>query len=78
MQTEHAAYWPSPRRGGSSEQQLPNQDKLLTRPQAAAWLSTTVVTLERWASLGEGPRVTRLGRRMVRYKLSDLQAFINA
>jgi len=51
---------------------------LLTRPQLAALLNTSVPTLERWAQLGVGPRVTKIGPRQIRYHKDDVRAFLEA
>jgi len=32
-------------------------------------------TIRRWRFDGKGPRVTRLGCRLVRYRLADIEAF---
>jgi len=55
---------------------------LLTRPEAANFLRVSVSTLERWALQGTGPVITRLlptsPRGPVRYRRSDLEAFVEA
>jgi excisionase family DNA binding protein len=52
-----------------------DRDVLLSREEACAYLRVSTPTLELWARNGEGPKVTRLGRN-VRYRLSDLRAFV--
>jgi predicted DNA-binding transcriptional regulator AlpA len=52
------------------------QDILLTRAEAAAYLRRSVPTLEAWARDGTGPKVVRMGPRGIRYRLADLRAFI--
>lgn len=55
-----------------------SNNKLLTTDEAAAFLSVSKAFLERdrWA----GARITfvRVGSRAVRYRLSDLEAFLEA
>jgi hypothetical protein len=68
--------------GSGDPQQLslfPGQtdaDVLLTRAEAAAYLRRSVPTLESWSRQGFGPRMVRMGRRGVRYRLSDLRRYI--
>jgi excisionase family DNA binding protein len=52
-------------------------ERLMTRKQAAEYLGFAPQTLARYAWLGKGPAATKLGR-SVRYKLSDLEAWIAA
>lgn len=47
----------------------------LTTPEAARYLNFEVSTLEQWRWNGRGPRFVKIGRH-VRYRLSDLDAFI--
>lgn len=50
--------------------------EVLTRPQAAAYLSLRPQTLAKWACLGrEGPRFFKHGK-VVRYRKSDLDAWL--
>lgn len=53
-------------------------EPLLTTEQAAACLGTTKRTLEAWRYEGGGPAFVKLGRRLVRYRPRDLEAFIVA
>jgi predicted DNA-binding transcriptional regulator AlpA len=46
-----------------------------TRDEAAAELKICERTLDRWRRLGEGPPITKLGRRVL-YRRSSLQAWI--
>ena len=55
-----------------------DDDTLLTRGQVAQILGIAVPTLERWASSGIGPRVTKIGPRRVCYRKGDVRAFIKA
>jgi excisionase family DNA binding protein len=47
----------------------------LTTPEAARYLNFEVSTLEQWRWNGRGPRFVKIGR-YVRYRLSDLDAFL--
>lgn len=49
---------------------------LLDERAAAAILDASVQTLRNWRWRGEGPRFRKIGKRLVRYARSDLQAFI--
>lgn len=51
-------------------------EQLLTSEQAAAFLGTTRRTLEAWRYVGAGPVFVKLRGRMVRYRPSDLEAFV--
>lgn len=49
----------------------------LTQEEAAAELKVCKRTLDRWRMLGEGPPITRLGRRIL-YRRSSSQAWLRA
>ena len=49
----------------------------LRTPEAAAYLNVQSSTLEQWRWNGRGPRFSKLGR-AVRYRQSDLDAFLDA
>lgn len=51
--------------------------ELLTDTEVAALCGCAVQTLRNMRWRGEGPRFVKLGRRMVRYKPADVQAFID-
>jgi predicted DNA-binding transcriptional regulator AlpA len=51
-----------------------NEETLLTRPETAQYLRISVPTLERWAKLGIGPRLIRIGG-SVRYPLSGVRRY---
>jgi predicted DNA-binding transcriptional regulator AlpA len=59
----------TPRHPGSA-------DPLLTTKEAAAYLSLQPCTLEKWRSQNKGPKSRKVGSKVVRYQLSDLDAFI--
>jgi len=52
--------------------------ELVTPKQAAAILTVTERTLERWRIAGDGPPFVRLSRSTVRYSLPMLAAFVAA
>ena len=52
-------------------------ERLLSRKEAAPWLGLKVSALEAMATRGGGPRFVKTGR-LVRYRLSDLQAWLEA
>lgn len=49
---------------------------LLTDSEVAALLGASLQTIRNWRWRGEGPKHVTLGKRMVRYKPADVQAFI--
>jgi predicted DNA-binding transcriptional regulator AlpA len=55
-----------------------NPADLLDENEAAASLSVAVQTLRNWRWKGEGPRYVKVGTRLVRYRRSDLAAFVEA
>lgn len=53
-----------------------NADRLLTPQLLAEHLSVSVKTLERWRLQGEGPAFVRISPKVIRYRTSDVIAFI--
>jgi excisionase family DNA binding protein len=53
---------------------LTDDDFMLSRAEAAVFLGCSVPTMERWAAAGEGPPMTRVGKRC-RYRLTELRAW---
>lgn len=53
--------------------------EMLSEREAAAWLGLAVKTLQNWRWAGRGPGFIKLGpsRSPVRYRLSDLRAFVD-
>ncbi|MGH8041287.1 MAG: helix-turn-helix transcriptional regulator [Rudaea sp.] len=49
---------------------------LVTEREAAAILATSVQTLRNWRWQHKGPRVRKIGLRLVRYHRADLAAFV--
>ena len=54
-----------------------NSQRLLNEHEAAEYLRLAVATLRRWRWAGRGPVFHKIGA-AVRYRLSDLYAFIKA
>jgi len=50
-------------------------DDFLTQSEAAAELKVCERMLDRWHRLGEGPPITKLGRRVL-YRRSSMQAWL--
>ena len=48
---------------------------LVTDIEAAAILGITAATMRNWRALGKGPKYRKIGARLVRYHVSDLEAF---
>ena len=57
--------------------EIQGQDQLLKDIEAAPVLGLKVSTLRRWRWSGDGPQFVKLGG-AVRYRRSDLEAFIEA
>lgn len=51
---------------------------LLKRKDAAAWLGITTSALAQLAYRGTGPKYVIIGTRTVRYRMSDLEDYVNA
>ncbi len=51
-------------------------DKLMTQAQVKEITGLADSTLEQWRLKGKGPKFIKLGR-LVRYRTSDLQAYID-
>jgi len=56
--------------------EIAGRDRLLKRPQAAAYLGLATQTLAKWACTGKYLPLVKLGNRAVRYRQSDLDKFI--
>ncbi len=50
---------------------------LLTTTQVSAALGLQPSTLKKWRVLGIGPKFVRVGKREIRYRQSDVKAFIS-
>jgi hypothetical protein len=53
-------------------------ERLLSRREAAEYLSVSVSTLERWHLEGTGPTLIKLNRRRTAYRPADLRSFVEA
>jgi len=51
---------------------------MLTPKEVAAENKLSEKTLANWRSTGEGPRYVRFGKRAIRYRRADVEAFIAA
>jgi len=51
---------------------------LLLPAQVADRLSVSTKVLERWRGAGDGPAFVRLTRKTLRYRASDVEAFVTA
>ncbi len=54
------------------------QSPLVDENQAAEYLGVSARTLQEWRVTGHGPRFAALSARCVRYRLEDLDAFIES
>jgi excisionase family DNA binding protein len=52
--------------------------RMLNRQEAADFLGVTPQTMLRWDNKGIGPKFYRLGKRIIRYKKSDLMAWLES
>jgi len=50
--------------------------QLLTEKETAAVIRCAPATLRNWRSLNFGPRAIKVGKRMIRYSLADVEEFI--
>ncbi|MFT5394284.1 MAG: putative DNA-binding transcriptional regulator AlpA [Gammaproteobacteria bacterium] len=53
-------------------------EPLLTEHEAARYLNFTPRALQAWRGRGGGPPFVRISSRAVRYRQSDLEAFVTA
>ena len=54
----------------------PRMAPLLTETEAAEYLSLTNRALQAWRCQGRGPRFVKISARAIRYRLSDLEAWV--
>lgn len=52
--------------------------KYLTEKQVEEQYGLRVRTLQNWRSLGEGPQYIKVGKRLVRYRVEDLDRFMES
>lgn len=55
-----------------------NEKKLLGEKDAARFLGLSVFTLRNWRHQVRGPAYVRLGLRAIRYRLTDLEDFVDS
>ena len=53
-------------------------DGLLSEKQAADFFDLTPRALQNWRTKGGGPPYVRVGHRTVRYRMSDLEAWLDS
>ncbi len=53
-------------------------ERLLNEAESAQFLGLSPNTLNRWRCLRKGPEFVKLGGRSVRYRLSDLTAWVES
>lgn len=61
---------------GIGHNKPPADDDLLTSEQVALWFGVSTQWLEVGRCKGYGPKVTRLGTRVIRYTLGDVRAWL--
>lgn len=59
-----------------AEPAAPDADVLLDERAGADFLTSKPATLKSWRKKGIGPRYLRIGGRAIRYRLSDLRAYL--
>lgn len=62
----------------STEHVARSSAPLLTELEAADYLKVSIRTLQNWRHRGGGPKYTKLNNRMVRYRISQLEAWLDA
>jgi len=67
---------PTPRRRNGARGVARLDDRLLTPPETAEFLRTTVGVLKVWRSRGDGPPFVKVGR-SVRYRWSALDRWVD-
>ena len=55
----------------------PQDDSRLSTDKAAKLLGISPITMSIWRCQGTGPRYDKIGGRLVRYRRSDLEAFVS-
>lgn len=55
---------------------MPMSETLLTQAEVASALGVHVQTLGTWRRKGIGPRWQRMGEKLIRYTLSDVEEFL--
>jgi excisionase family DNA binding protein len=63
---------------GNSKETMPELLNAMTPQQAAKYLGVSEAALRLWRSRGEGPRHFKAGEKLIRYRRSDLDAWIES
>lgn len=58
-------------------QPTPAADRMLSPAQVAEWTGLNQNTLRYWRWKGQGPKWFRLGAKTVKYRASDVQAWLD-
>jgi hypothetical protein len=69
---------PGTPRASAASHQHASLTTLLTEQETAALLKVSKKALQGWRYRGAGPQFLKIGGRLVRYRLEDLQAFVLA
>jgi excisionase family DNA binding protein len=66
---------------GAKNEQLSNTltvvKSLLTDKELAKYLKVSLPTIHRWRAAGEGPTPRKLGKKLVRYRVEDADAWLD-
>lgn len=55
-----------------------DDDKILSRKDAAKFLGVAVITMDTWRARGEGPPYLRVGPRRIAFRQSDLERWLDS
>lgn len=55
---------------------MTNYAERVSTKKAAAFLGVSVRTLEEWRRKGIGPAFAKIGRKLIRYELAELERFM--
>ncbi len=55
-----------------------DDDTLIRRSELPKYIPVAAQTLARWATEGQGPRMTRCGRRLVAYKAGHVRKWLRS
>jgi hypothetical protein len=61
-----------------ANQEEPETNTFRDERSTAAYFGISVETLRTWRKQNRGPRFRRLGGRCIRYRIADLEAFVEA
>lgn len=54
------------------------QNKFMNEKETALMLGFSQRTLQNWRHSGQGPKYLRVNRRVIRYRLSDVQSWVDS